>query len=138
VYLTLCTISLGISLAFWWQGVPLVAPFAVLELSAVGIAFLVYARHATDAERVVLDGTQLTVDVEQGGRLARTTFHREWVQVQPPAEFNALIEVASKGQVISIGRHVRPELRSAVGREIRQTLAAMSATPPGVQGEATG
>ncbi len=138
VYLALCTVSLGIALAFWSQGVPLVAPFAVLELSAVGIAFLMYARHATDAERIVLDGTQLTVDVEHGGRLARTTFRREWVQVQPPAAFNALIEVASNGRVVRIGRHVRPELRSAVAREIRQTLAALNATPRSVQVEAAG
>ena len=49
-YLMLCTVSLVIGGFFWYQGAPFVLGFAGLELLAVGVAFLVYARHATDRE----------------------------------------------------------------------------------------
>ncbi len=44
---------------FWFQGATLVIPFATLELAAVGLAFLVYARHAADGERISLRGGAL-------------------------------------------------------------------------------
>jgi uncharacterized membrane protein len=51
LYASLCVVSLGIGTLFWLHGAPLVLPFAWLELTAVGVAFMVYARHATDGER---------------------------------------------------------------------------------------
>jgi uncharacterized membrane protein len=51
----------GLSLAFaaYWasRGAWVVVPFAVAECLALGVAFLVYARHACDHERVVLSAS---------------------------------------------------------------------------------
>jgi uncharacterized membrane protein len=66
LYGSLCFLSVVIGTGFWLQGAPLVAPFAVLELLVVGVAFLVYARHATDGERVRLDQGQLEVPAPMG------------------------------------------------------------------------
>ena len=57
MYLSLCLVSLTIGLAFWVQGAKLVLPLAWLELVAVGIGFIVYARHAGDGE--LLDAQRL-------------------------------------------------------------------------------
>lgn len=45
-------VSLGIATFFWFQGTTLVMPFAWLELVVVGSAFMVYARHARDGEKI--------------------------------------------------------------------------------------
>lgn len=51
LFASLCVVSLGIATLFWFQGATLVMPFAWLELVAVGLAFMVYARHARDGEK---------------------------------------------------------------------------------------
>ena len=95
LYVSLCAVSTVIGAGFRFQGASLVAPFAVLELLAVGIAFLIYARHATDGERVLLAQGCLEVEVEQAGRVMRT---------------------------VLLGRHVRPELRGPLARELASAL----------------
>lgn len=124
LYLSLCGVSLGIGLAFYVQGVGLVLPFAMAELLAVGIAFVVYARHATDMERIQLSAAHLVVEIEEGGKSECVQFPREWVQVEPRAGAKALIAVYAKGKTVDIGRHVRPELRPVLVQEIRRALRA--------------
>ena len=122
MYLFLSVVSLGIATLFWLQGATLVMPFAWLEIVAVGAAFMVYARHATDGERISLQGAQLVVELENGGRLERREFDREWVRVEPSSGDHSLIELSGKGRSVQVGRFVRPELRPALAREIRLAL----------------
>jgi uncharacterized membrane protein len=122
LYASLCLVSLGIGMVFWIQGAPMVLPYAALELLAVGVAFAVYARHATDGERILLRGTQLVVEFENGGKLERAEFQRDWVRVEPRAGHRSLIEVSGQGRSIDVGRFVRPELRPVLAREIRMAL----------------
>jgi len=122
LYASICVVSLGIASFFWMQGAKLVLPFAWLELAAVGIAFLVYARHATDGEKISLQGPRLVVELENAGRLERAEFHREWVRIEPKIGDRSLIEVSGQGCSVEVGRYVRPELRSALARELRMAL----------------
>ncbi len=122
VYLSLCLLSLGISGFFWAQGATLVMPFAFLEMFALGVAFLVYARHATDGERIVLQDGRLLVELECGGKLERSEFWGNWVRVEPGAYDKSLIELTGQGKTVRVGRYVRPELRPALAREIRLAL----------------
>ncbi len=122
MYVSICVVSMGIATFFWMQGAKLVLPFAWLELVAVGAAFLVYSRHATDGERISLQGTQLVVELENAGRLERAEFRREWVRIEPKTGDRSLIEVSGQGRSVEVGRYVSPELRSALAREIRMAL----------------
>ena len=122
IYASLCLFSLTIAAFFWLQGASLVLPFAVLELFAVGCAFLVYARHATDGEKIVLQEGQLLVELESGGKVQKAQFQRDWVRVEPRKDDQSLIEVYGQGRSISVGRYIRPELRPLLAREIRQAL----------------
>jgi uncharacterized membrane protein len=122
LYLSLCALSLGIAGFFWSQGATLVMPFACLELLVLGAAFSAYARHATDGERIVLQGGQLVVELENAGRLERAEFNRFWVRVEPKHGDGSLIELSAQGRSVRVGRHVRPELRPALAREIRHAL----------------
>lgn len=122
VYLMLCLLSLTIGAFFWFQGVALILGFAGLELLAVGLAFWVYARHATDGEWISLQGASLVVERETAGRKERAEFDRQWVRVEPKAGELSLIELSGRGRAIEVGRYVRPELRQVLAGEIRRAL----------------
>ena len=122
LYLSLCLVTMGIGTFFWFQGAVLVLPFAWLELAVVGVAFLVYARHAADREHILLTGRRLVVETENAGRLERAEFNRASVRVEPAVDGRSLIEVSGQGRRVIVGRHVRPELRPVLAREIRAAL----------------
>ncbi len=122
VYLVLSAVSLAIGLFFWQMGAPMVLAFAGLELLAVGVAFMVYARHATDGEWISLQGASLVVECETAGRLERAEFERQWVRVEPKAGEHSLIELSGRGRKVQVGRFVRPELRQVLAGEIRRAL----------------
>ncbi len=107
---------------FWLQGATLILPFAWVELLAVGAAFFVYARHATDGEKISLLGSQLVVELENAGKLQREEFNREWVRIEPSAGDRSLVQVYGQGRRVEVGRYVRPELRAALARELRMAL----------------
>lgn len=122
LYASLCVVSLGIGTLFWLHGAPMVLPFAWLELAAVGFAFMVYARHATDGEKIALQEGRLVVELENGGHYERTEFLPHQVRIEPQTGDRSLIEVSGQGRSVRVGRYVRPELRAALAREIRMAL----------------
>jgi len=122
VFGMLAAVSISVSGFFWAFGAPLVAPFAVLELTALGIAFVVYARHAADRERIRLSGGRLLVEQEVAGRVQRSEFESCWVQVVPMEGRHPLIEVRCGPRSVHVGRHLHAELRPALAKELRQAL----------------
>ncbi|HVZ44537.1 MAG TPA: DUF2244 domain-containing protein [Ramlibacter sp.] len=127
LYASLCALTLGIGTFFWFRGAVLILPFAGLELACVGVAFLVYARHAADREHISLQGRRLVVELENAGRLERAEFNRDWVRVEPSAGNRSLIEVSGQGRRVNVGRYLRPELRPVLARELRLALRGDSA-----------
>lgn len=109
---------------FWLHGAWMIMPIAGLELIAVGIAFLVYARHATDGERLVLQGGQLLVEQCHAGKISVAQFDRQIVRVEPWMDDRSLIELSGQGRRVQVGRYIRPELRSHLARELRMALRA--------------
>jgi len=122
VYGALCTVSLLIAGFFFVQGATLVLAFAAAELLAVGAALLVFARHAADRETLTLIGRRLQVEQCYGRRIARIDFAADWLTVEPAAGQGSLVELSGRGQSMRVGRFLRPELRSAFARELRQAL----------------
>ncbi len=121
-YLSLCLVSLGISALFLWQGAPWVMAFAALELALVGLALLVFARHAGDRETLTLDGRSLCVEQHIGPRRRCTQFSAEWLAVEPAGGQGSLVALSGEGRSVQVGRFLRPELRSAFARELRLAL----------------
>lgn len=123
-FLLLCVLSLSVGLFFWQMGATLVLPFAALELVAVAIAFLLYARHALDGECIRLGRDCVVVEREMAGRLERTEFARDRVRVSSQAGQGSLIEVCVGERCVTVGRFLRADLRPALAKEIRQALLA--------------
>jgi uncharacterized membrane protein len=130
VYLSLCAFGLGIGGLFWIHGAPYILPFAGLELLAVGVAIVVYARHAGDHESLELRPGRLSVACTLGRRVEQADFAApEWVRVEPAHRDGSLIELSGEGRRIAVGRFVRPELRPALADELRIALRRTTPVP---------
>ena len=121
-FLFLCTVSMLIAAVFFWQGAPYVAAFAGLELLAVGLAMLIFARHAGDRETLTLVGNLLFVEQCVGPRVELVQLATDWLRVEPAAGQGSLVQISGGGRAVRVGRHLRPELRGAFAQELRQAL----------------
>jgi uncharacterized membrane protein len=130
----LAVASLGISVFFVLQGAWLVLPFAIAEISALGLAFFVYARHATDGERVWFDGPRLVIERESRGRIEQRVFDATWLDAKRPEPGSRSISLVVNGETIDIGRSVSAVRRLQVWRELRQALAQRRHAVPSVDG----
>ncbi len=119
---SICALSLGIGMFFWMQGLPLVLPFAGTEVVAILIAFVLYARHATDREWIQLRAGCLVVEHASGRHIERVEFAPAWVRVEPEHGDRSLVELSGQGRRISVGRFVRPEARRQLADELRWAL----------------
>lgn len=68
-----------------------------------------------------MHGTRVTVECELGGVMHQASFERDWLQIEWSGR-QQLIELRGQGQVISVGRFVRPEWRAALAAEIRRAV----------------
>jgi len=132
-YVVLCAVSLAIALAFTWQGASPVLAFAAIELLLVGAALLVYARHATDCERITLAGGALSVEHRHGLQTERTQFRAAWVRVEPRHGEGSLVELSGDGRRQCVGRYLRPDMRTPLAQELRAALRASSALVPATE-----
>jgi uncharacterized membrane protein len=110
-----------------------VLAFAGVELVVLGLALLFYARHARDGDRLTLAGASLAVEQSDGPRVQRTEFRTAWVAIEPSKGEGSLVEISGDGQRAHIGRFLRPELRPALARELRQALRAASDSAAGAE-----
>ena len=122
VYAALCAVCLVIGTYFFWHGTAVVAAFAVLELLAVGAAMLVFARHATDGENLVLTAGSLLVEQRIGPHTERFLLSTDWLKVEPSAGQGSLVQISDRKVTLRVGRHLRPELRGAFAHELRQAI----------------
>lgn len=129
-YLMLCALSLVIAIGFAWHGAGPVLLFAGVELAVVGVALLVFARHAADREVLTLVGRQLQIERNFGARTERSEFSVDWLRVEPVAAQGSLVEISGRGRKVRVGRFLRPELRSLFARELRQALRLVPPVHP--------
>ncbi len=116
-------VSLGIATVFVAHGAWMVLPFALIEVSALGLAFLVYARHATDGERLWLDGARLVIEREVTGRVQQRVLDATWLDVRPGPPGKPALLVKSGRDLVEVGRLATAARRQQVWRELRQALA---------------
>lgn len=121
-YCVICAVSLSIAAVFAWFGATPVLYFAGLELAVLGVALLVYARHATDRETITLKNSLLAVEHHCGNRVERSEFRADWLRVEPAQGQGSLLELTGAGRRAVVGRYLRPEWRQMLARELRQAL----------------
>lgn len=120
----LSVLSLGIAGFFWSHGATLVMPFAWLEILAVGAAIAVHGRHVGDRERIEWSDGRMTVELVDGTRTDRIEFVAGGVRVEPQPHARSLVRLTGRGRTVEVGRHVRPEWRPLLAKELRDVLRA--------------
>lgn len=118
----LAAITVAVALALWAAGFPLVALFAAMEVGAIALALVQYARHARDGETVTLDGGCVEIRSLNGGSASTERFDACWVTVERARCAGDPIVLRQCGRVVQLGRQVRPARRRAIEQELRGAL----------------
>ena len=123
-YLAVCTTSLLVAIFFAASGAWYILGFALIELFAVGIAFLLYARHATDREHIALEEDCLLVEVIQVEHVRQFRLDPRWTRVEPPVSGSGgLVRLEANGTKVEIGRFLTEWKRREFARELTGALA---------------
>ena len=110
-YLAQSTLSLIVASFFLYQGVWLILPFTLLELAVLAIALLIYARHATDYEKIDIRQGELLVETSNAGKVMQFVFNPSWGRVDSVLNSQKLISINYQGQVLEVGRFIHVSLR---------------------------
>ena len=98
-----------------------------LAIVALAVAYLVYARHAADYERIVLAPGRLVVERMTGGSVARTECSTDWVRIAYEGNRRELVRLIAGGHEVPVGRFVPDESKEAFVRELRASLVGRRA-----------
>ena len=128
VFGSLVALSFAFGAAFAALGFWMILPFAGLELAAVAAAFVWIGRHATDVEQIDLTDDRLVVERLEGARRSRWEFEapraRVWVDQRGAGERTEVrVQIAARGQLLEIGRHLVSASRMRLARELQGALA---------------
>ncbi|MCG5072712.1 DUF2244 domain-containing protein [Paraburkholderia tagetis] len=115
-----CAVGGAAALAF---GLWLALPFSALCVGLVGGAFLVYARHATDGERLTFAPPFVLVEVEE--RCRRTQYRLSAARFSVMLDDgDAAIWLSDGWQRIAVGRQLPRAGRAELVRQLRRVVAA--------------
>jgi uncharacterized membrane protein len=124
VYAALCTTSLLVAIVFALRGAWYILGFAILEMLAVGIAFFLYARHATDREHIALADDCLLVELIQVEHVRQFRLDPRRTRVEPPESARDLIGLEARGTRVEVGRFLTEWKRRELARELQSALAS--------------
>jgi uncharacterized membrane protein len=117
VFAALALLVLAIGAGFAAAGAWLVLPFAGLEVLLLGAAFVAYARHAADYEKIELQSGRLEVEVAEAERVARYQLQNARVSME-----EGRVVLRDAGKELEIGRHIGAEARAELAAELEKTL----------------
>lgn len=121
-YAILCTASLAVAIYFTYRGAWFILGFSLMELTAVTCAFIHYARHATDRERIVLTDDWLLVELVRSEKSQQFRLRRNRTIIIQPASHNRLIGLESSGIRVDVGRFLTEGKRRQFLQELRREL----------------
>jgi uncharacterized membrane protein len=117
VFAALALLVLGIGAGFAAAGAWLILPFAGLEVLLLGAAFLLYARHAADYEKIELESGRVTVEVADGGRTERHRLEGARVSME-----EGRVVLRDAKEELEIGRYLGAEARAKLAADLEKTL----------------
>jgi uncharacterized membrane protein len=124
-YLAQSLFALIVASFFWWQGVWLVMPFTLVELSVLAIALLIYARHTTDYESIKLENGFIEVQSQIANVHQLISWNALWVSIYPELNERQLITLRYQGKVQELGRFLTVVQRYQFLKEIQLALKSI-------------
>jgi uncharacterized membrane protein len=133
VFGSMLAVSVLFGAVFAAFGFWLVLPFVGAEVVAVAAAFVCYAKHAADAERIALTDRVLRVERTEAQRSERWEFDPAWVRVEVEEQGKVLgrrvrVHLAAHGERVEVGRYLLDSRRSELAGELRRALSAARST----------
>lgn len=125
-YGLLCVFVLAIGFGFALIGIWFALAFAVIEIGAVALALLHYARHATDQEHIALSEGCLLIERIEAGQLQQVRLDPCWTKIAVPSRRRSLIQLESRGVKVEVGGFVSEEARQKVAQELKRELRMSS------------
>ena len=119
VFAALAGVVLVIGIGFAIAGAWLILPFAGLEIALLGAAYLAYARHAADYERIELDAGRVRVEVAEGRAIRQIEFPSQGTRLCVEKE---RLLLRGAGEELEIGRHLDAEARVKFAAELQKSL----------------
>ncbi len=128
---SLAIVSVAVASVFAYSGAWWILFFAFVEVAALVAAFVVYARHAGDYERIVVSPDALIIEFNSGTKVVRQQAHPAFARVEYPypadgAGGDSLIGLALAGKAVEVGRFVPQLKRESLAQEIQAHLLAAS------------
>ena len=120
--MALCVASFLVAGYFVVHGAWLVMVFAVLEMTAVAIAFVYFGRHATDRELIALGDDGLVVQLVQAEKVSRYRMNPQLTRVELPELRHGLIRLEADGDRVEIGRYLTDKKRWEFAHELKNEL----------------
>ena len=128
VFCSLVAVSFVIGAAFASRGLWLVLPFVGLEVGAMVLAFVLTARHATDAESIELVAGELRVQRWWAQRHSEWRLPLGWVRIEVEEIGRELgaqvrVEAVCGARRLELGRLLTTDRRRLLARELNAALA---------------
>ncbi|WP_438397069.1 DUF2244 domain-containing protein [Caballeronia sp. DA-9] len=122
VYVSFVCISGLLSTFCAWRGAWLVPPVCAIYLAGIAVAFLVYARHAADAQCIRLMPGLLIIESWNGLDHKRYEFNSAWVSIDMSESRRRDLDVRCGETKVRFGTFVPVHQRAALAGEIRRCL----------------
>jgi uncharacterized membrane protein len=123
-YAALCAASFTIATVFTLRGAWYILCYAILEMSAVGAAFFIYARHAADREHIALADDSLVVELIEKEQVRKFRLDPRYTRVESPESRDGLIGLEASGTRVEVGRFMTEWKRREFARELKRALAS--------------
>lgn len=123
-YAALCAASFTIATVFTLRGAWFILCYAVLEMSAVGAAFFVYARHAADREHIALIDDSLVIELVEKEHVREFRLDPRYTRVEAPESSDGLVGIEASGIRVEVGRFLTEWKRRELARELKRELAS--------------
>jgi len=114
------------------HGAWVILVFAVVEMMAVGCAFVYCGRHAGDKESVVLSDEGLVVELVEAERVHQVRMDPWRTRIEIPALRHRLIALEANGDRIEVGRFLTERKRHQFAKELRSGLMDYRSAPAAV------
>jgi uncharacterized membrane protein len=121
-YLAQATFSLLVAGFFLWQGIWVVLPFTFIELIVLAILLLLYAKHATDYEEILLEDGLFVLKMSNGYRVTEFAASASWLQLSNQLTPKKMIGVYYQGKLKEFGKFIHLHKREDFRKELESYL----------------
>lgn len=123
VFIALALVSLIPAVVFAALGAWLILPFAGLEALALLATYYWIARHAHDAESLVIRGNAVALAVRENAQTRHFEFNRAWVRVVVEQQrWATRLALRSHGKSVEVGRYLDDGSRRKLARTLQACL----------------